>query len=77
MPPSHDSNSRRIAGSGPGAQVVPATSTVNFDTSQYAIAKGTIIGLSNGGQICAKVGTLNSVGGASHAILDVVGFLLP
>jgi hypothetical protein len=57
-------------------QTVPATSTLNFDVSEYAIADGAIIPLGTGGQVCVSVGTVNSASGGSDAILDVVGYVL-
>lgn len=60
----------------PAGAGVPATSTLNFDTIEYAMANGAIIGLA-GGQLCVNVGTTNSTPGSSHVILDVVGYLLP
>jgi hypothetical protein len=56
---------------------VPATSTLNFDTTEYAMANGAIIGLGGGGQLCINVGTVSSAPGSSQVILDVVGYLLP
>ena len=61
----------------PNGQSVPATSTVNFDTSEYAMANGTIIRLGVGGQVCVNVGTLNAAPGNAQVILDVVGYLKP
>jgi thermitase len=58
-------------------QAVPATSTLNFDTSEYAMANGAIIAVGAGGQVCVNVGTINSAPGSSHVILDVVGYLNP
>ncbi|HEV7662761.1 MAG TPA: hypothetical protein VGQ62_04440 [Chloroflexota bacterium] len=59
----------------PAGQPVPATSTLNFDTSEYAMADGTIMRLGSGGQVCVSVGTVNSSPGSSHVILDATGFL--
>jgi hypothetical protein len=59
----------------PNGQSVPATSTVNFDTSEYAIANGSIVRLGTGGQVCVNVGTVNSVPGDADVILDVTGYL--
>ncbi|HEX8966616.1 MAG TPA: hypothetical protein VF937_01965, partial [Chloroflexota bacterium] len=61
----------------PAGGAVPATSTVNFDTSEYALANGAIIQLGSGGQVCVNVGTLSSASGSSQVILDVVGYLVP
>jgi hypothetical protein len=59
----------------PNGQSVPATSTVNFDTSEYAIANETIMKLGNGGQVCVNVGTPNSIAGGSQVVLDATGYL--
>jgi hypothetical protein len=61
----------------PNGQRVPATSTLNFDTTEYAMANGAIIGVGTGGQVCVSVGTINAAPGSSQVILDVVGYLLP
>jgi hypothetical protein len=61
----------------PGGQSLPSTSTLNFDTSEYAMANGAIIAVGSGGQVCVNVGTINSAPGAAHVILDVVGYLNP
>jgi hypothetical protein len=61
----------------PAGQPLPATSTLNFDTTEYAMANGAIIQLGTSGQLCVNVGTVNSAPGSSQVILDVVGFLLP
>jgi hypothetical protein len=60
----------------PAGQVIPATSTVNFDTSEFAIANGAIVGIGSGGQVCVNVGTVASLPGNSQAVIDVVGYLL-
>jgi hypothetical protein len=59
----------------PGQSPPPTTSTVNFDTSEYAMANGVVIGLGTGGQVCVAVGTVNSAPGSSQVIVDVVGYL--
>ena len=59
----------------PNGQAVPSTSTLNFGTSEFAIANGTIMRLGTGGQVCVNVGTVNSVPGSARAILDATGFL--
>jgi hypothetical protein len=61
----------------PSGQSVPATSTVNFDTGQYAMANGSIVKLGPDGEVCASIGTLNAAPGSAHVILDVSGYLLP
>jgi len=59
----------------PNGQAVPATSTLNFDPSEYAVANGTIVRVGSSGQVCVNVGTVNSAPGSSHVILDVTGYL--
>jgi hypothetical protein len=59
----------------PNGQAVPATSTLNFDTTEYAMANGTIMRLGAGGQVCVSVGTVNSAPGSAHVVLDATGFL--
>jgi hypothetical protein len=59
----------------PNGQPKPATSTLNFDTGEYAIANGAIMRLGTGGQVCVNVGTVNSAPGNSQVILDATGFL--
>jgi hypothetical protein len=61
----------------PGGQGVPATSTLNFDTTEYAMANGAVIPIGPGGQVCVSVGTINSAPGGSDVILDVVGYVAP
>ena len=58
----------------PDGQPMPATSSLNFDPSEYALANAAIVGLGSNGQLCISVGMLNSVPGSSHAIVDVVGY---
>lgn len=59
----------------PAGQMVPTTSSLNFDTSEYAMANGMIVRLGDGGQVCVNVGTIGGAPGASNVILDVVGYL--
>jgi hypothetical protein len=59
----------------PNGQPVPATSSLNFDTDQYAVANGAIVRIGTGGQVCINTGTVGSVAGGSDAILDVTGFI--
>jgi hypothetical protein len=54
----------------PAGGAVPSTSTLNFDSHEYAIANGAIVRLGTGGQVCVNAGR-----SASHVALDVVGFL--
>ena len=54
----------------PAGQGVPATSTVNFDNSQYAIANGAVVKLGSGGQVCVNSGLA-----ASHIVLDATGYI--
>ena len=55
-------------------QAVPATSTVNFDASEYAVANGAIVALGADGQVCVSAGTVNMAPGSAHVILDVLGY---
>jgi hypothetical protein len=59
----------------PNGQAVPATSTLNFDTSEYAMANGSMVRIGSDGQVCVNVGTVNSAAGSSQVILDVTGYL--
>ena len=59
----------------PSGQQVPSTSTLNFDTSTYAMASGAIARVGNSGQVCVSVGTVNNVPGSAQVVLDVVGYL--
>jgi pimeloyl-ACP methyl ester carboxylesterase len=61
----------------PSGLPAPATSTVNFDTTEYAMANGTLIGLGSDGQLCVSIGTINSAPGSAQVVLDVVGYLMP
>jgi hypothetical protein len=61
----------------PNGQAVPATSTVNYDPSAYAIANGVTLAVGTSGQVCVNVGTVNSVPGSSHVVLDVMGYYVP
>jgi len=61
----------------PNGAAVPATSTVNYDPSTYAIANGVTLAVGSGGQVCVSVGTVNSAPGSSHVVLDVTGYYLP
>ena len=54
----------------PNGQPVPATSTLNFDTREYAIANGAIVKLGTGGQVCVNAG--NS---SADVILDATGYV--
>ena len=40
------------------------------------MASRMIVGMGTNGQVCVQVGTVNSVGGSAHIILDVAGYLL-
>lgn len=60
----------------PSGQPVPATSTLNFATSEYAIANATLVKLGSGGSVCVNVGTVNSQG-SSHVIIDALGYVAP
>jgi hypothetical protein len=59
----------------PSGQSVPASSTLNFDTSEYAMANDTVVGFGPSGQVCVAAGTVGNVPGGSQVILDVVGYL--
>jgi outer membrane protein assembly factor BamB len=59
----------------PAGTAVPTTSTLNFDTSEYAIANGAIVANGAGGQVCMNIGTPNNVPGSSQTIIDLVGYL--
>jgi hypothetical protein len=61
----------------PNGQPLPATSSVNFDSVEYAMANGAIITLGSNGQVCVGVGTVGSAPGSSQVILDVIGYLMP
>jgi beta-mannanase/chitodextrinase len=54
----------------PAGQAVPATSTLNFDTREWAIANNTYAKLGTGGQVCVAAGQ-----SASQVIIDAVGYL--
>ena len=59
----------------PNGQSVPATSTLNFGQSEYAIANGTVMRVGTGGQVCVNVGTVDSTPGSSQVILDATAYL--
>jgi thermitase len=59
----------------PNGQSVPATSTLNYDHGEYAMANGVIMAIGSGGQVCVAVGTMNSAPGATQVILDATGYL--
>jgi hypothetical protein len=59
----------------PLGQPVPATSTVNFDLDQYAVANGALARVGLDGKVCVYFGTVNSVAGRTDAVLDVTGYL--
>ena len=61
----------------PAGQALPATSTLNFDTTEYAMANGAILQLGPGGQLCVNVGTVDNAPGSAHVVLDLVGYLAP
>jgi hypothetical protein len=60
----------------PNGQPVPATSTLNFATTEYAMANNTIMALGTGGQVCVSVGTVNAAPGSVQVILDATGYLI-
>jgi thermitase len=59
----------------PAGQPVPPTSTLNFDTAEYAMANGTIVRVGTAGQVCVSVGTVDSLPGSAQVILDATGYL--
>jgi hypothetical protein len=59
----------------PNGQPVPTTSSLNFDTTEYAMANSAIITIGQGGSVCVAVGTPNNIPGSSDVILDAIGYL--
>jgi hypothetical protein len=59
----------------PNGQSVPTTSSLNFDTTEYAMANSAIVTIGTGGSVCVAVGTPGNIPGSSDVILDVVGYL--
>ena len=59
----------------PSGQSVPATSTLNFDPTEYALANGTVARLGPDGQVCVNVGTINAAPGSAQVVLDATGYL--
>ena len=59
----------------PSGQAVPATSTLNFDPSEYAVANGALVGLGAGGQACVAVGTIGGLPGDANVVLDATGYV--
>jgi hypothetical protein len=43
----------------PNGQPLPSTSTLNFDTHEYAIANGAIARIGTSGQVCVNVGIVS------------------
>ena len=43
----------------PNGQAVPSTSTLNFDTTETAIANGAIARIGTSGQVCVNVGRVS------------------
>jgi hypothetical protein len=56
----------------PNGQSVPATSTVNFDVHENAIANGAMIKIGTSEQVCVNAG--NS---SSNVIIDATGYETP
>jgi hypothetical protein len=54
----------------PNGQAVPATSSIDFDSSENAIANGTIVKLGIGGQVCVYLGVTSS-----NVVLDALGYI--
>ena len=48
---------------------MPATSTVNFDANEYAIANGAIMRVGTSSQVCVDAGQ-----NAVYVIIDVTGY---
>jgi hypothetical protein len=59
----------------PNGQPVPATSTLNFDVHEYAMANNAIMRIGTGGQVCVSVGTVGNVSGTAQVVLDATGYL--
>ena len=53
----------------PNGQMLPSTSTVNFDANEYAIADGAVMRVGTSGQVCVDAGQ-----SASYVIIDVTGY---
>jgi hypothetical protein len=60
----------------PAEQPAPATSTLDFDPSTFAVANQTIVPLGATGQVCVQVGTVGAVPATTNVVLDIVGYLL-
>jgi hypothetical protein len=59
----------------PNGEQVPQTSTLNFDTTEYAMANGAVIAVNaTSGQLCASIGSIGNAPGSAHVIIDVVGY---
>jgi acid phosphatase type 7 len=56
----------------PNGQSVPATSTVNFDVHENAIANGALVKVGTGGQVCVNAGNTSS-----NVIIDASGYETP
>jgi hypothetical protein len=56
----------------PNGQSVPATSTVNFDVNENAIANGALVKVGTGGQVCVNAGNTSS-----NVIIDASGYETP
>jgi hypothetical protein len=54
----------------PAGQALPATSTLNFDATEFAIANGAYVRLGTGGQVCVDAGQT-----PANAVLDVTGYI--
>jgi hypothetical protein len=59
----------------PSGQSVPATSTLNFDRSEFAMANITLMRLGPDGQLCISVGTPNAAPGGAQVVLDATGYV--
>jgi hypothetical protein len=56
----------------PSGQAMPATSTLNFDAREFAIANNAVARLGSSGQVC-----VNSGNSSANVILDAIGYELP
>jgi hypothetical protein len=54
----------------PAGQALPATSTLNYDSTQLAIANGAIVRVGTAGRVCVDAGVTQA-----DAVIDIVGYL--
>ena len=55
----------------PAGRTLPSTSTLNFDSNEYAIANGAVVRPGTAGEVCIHSGQT-----ASQVIFDATGYLL-